>query len=139
MESHVKVFAILNVAWGGLGVLTGLGMLFFFGVLGSVAGVAGLSDREPDALAAMSLMALVGAFLFVLLIVLSLPSLLAGIGLLQLRTWGRVLGIVVSIIDLMHFPFGTALGVYGLWVLLQPESEVLFNGGGRPASQPARV
>ncbi|HSR67726.1 MAG TPA: hypothetical protein VLU25_07280 [Acidobacteriota bacterium] len=138
METHVKVFAVLNVLWGGIGVLTAFGLLFFFGLLGGVAGVAGLSEQEPDALAGMTVMALVGAFLFILLGVLSLPSLLAGIGLLQFRTWGRVLGIVVSIIDLMHFPFGTALGIYGLWVLLQPESEVLFNGG-RPVSQPARV
>jgi hypothetical protein len=58
---------------------------------------------------------------------LSLPGLIAGIGLVKFRPWARILGIVISALDLLSVPFGTALGVYGLWVLLSTETEALFR------------
>jgi hypothetical protein len=38
-----------------------------------------------------------------------------------------MLTIVLSAIELLHVPFGTALGIYGLWVLLSPPTEELFR------------
>jgi hypothetical protein len=38
-----------------------------------------------------------------------------------------VVTIILSVIHLFSVPFGTALGVCGLWVLLQPETEPLFR------------
>ena len=42
---------------------------------------------------------------------------LTGFALLTRQPWGRVLAIVFSIFALFHFPLGTALGIYTLWVL----------------------
>ena len=42
-------------------------------------------------------------------------------GLFQRQPWARMLGIIVGVISLIRIPFGTALGIYTLWVLL-PES-----------------
>ena len=61
-----------------------------------------------------------------MVVVLSLPGIIAGIGLLKLQPWARILAIVISALDLLNVPIGTALGVYGLWVLLQAETERLF-------------
>jgi hypothetical protein len=33
---------------------------------------------------------------------------------------------ILAVIDLLNIPIGTAVGVYSLWVLLQPETEKLF-------------
>ena len=55
------------------------------------------------------------------------PSLIAGVGLLYFKPWARVLTIILSVIHLFSVPFGTALGIYGLWVLLQRETEPLFR------------
>lgn len=41
--------------------------------------------------------------------------------LFQRESWARVLGIVIGCLALLRFPFGTALGIYTLWVLL-PET-----------------
>ena len=41
----------------------------------------------------------------------------AGVGLLQHKSWGRVLAIIMSIVMLFKFPIGTAIGIYALWVL----------------------
>lgn len=43
--------------------------------------------------------------------------LLVGYSLLTRRPWGRVLAIVFAILSLIKIPFGTALGIYTLWVL----------------------
>src|SRR5262249_39518931 len=45
----------------------------------------------------------------------------AGWGLLQREPWARMLNLVLSFVSLLNPPFGTALGIYTLWVLL-PES-----------------
>ena len=71
---------------------------------------------------------LLGAGLTLLFLILGAPSIIAGVGLLGYKTWGRTLAIVISALHLLSVPFGTALGIYGLWVLLKPESEALFRG-----------
>lgn len=43
--------------------------------------------------------------------------LLTGYALLTRRTWGRVLAIVAGVLSLIAIPFGTAMGIYTLWVL----------------------
>jgi hypothetical protein len=50
-------------------------------------------------------------------VVLGLAGLLVGYGLLARQGWGRVLAIVFGILSLIRIPFGTALGIYTLWVL----------------------
>jgi hypothetical protein len=45
------------------------------------------------------------------------------------------LTIILSALHLFNVPFGTALGVYGFWVLLSPETEALFRGGPMAAAQ----
>jgi hypothetical protein len=57
---------------------------------------------------------------------LSLPGLVVGIGLTKFRRWARLGGVVLSALNLLNFPLGSALGAYGLWVLLSKESEPLF-------------
>ncbi|HTT21607.1 MAG TPA: zinc ribbon domain-containing protein [Candidatus Sulfotelmatobacter sp.] len=48
---------------------------------------------------------------------------LAGWGLLQHEKWARILALVLAFVALFNVPFGTAFGVYTMWVLLPAESE----------------
>ena len=50
-----------------------------------------------------------------------------GWGLLQREPWARMLTIVLALLALFHVPFGTALGVYTLWVLLPAESDAEYH------------
>lgn len=53
---------------------------------------------------------------------------LAGWGLLQREPWGRVLVLVLAFVSLFtNIPFGTALGVYTMWVLLPGDSEEEYD------------
>ena len=58
--------------------------------------------------------------------ILGISALLAGLlalGLLQREGWARIYGIVLAILSLLSIPFGTALGIYTLWVLLPAPAE----------------
>jgi hypothetical protein len=54
-------------------------------------------------------------------------GLIAGWGLLERYTWARMLAIVLAILSLFHVPFGTAVGIYTLWVLLPATSEAEYQ------------
>ena len=55
-------------------------------------------------------------------------GLAAGWGLLERQPWARILALVLAFLNLLDLPFGTALGVYTLWVLLPAESEREYLG-----------
>jgi len=57
----------------------------------------------------------------------ALLSLVTGISLLMRKSWGRVLAIVVAILSLIKIPFGTALGIYTLWVLMPSASAIEYD------------
>jgi uncharacterized membrane protein (DUF2068 family) len=54
-------------------------------------------------------------------------GLIAGWGLYERRSWARMLAIVLAFLNLLHPPFGTAIGVYTLWVLLPAASEAEYQ------------
>jgi len=54
-----------------------------------------------------------------------------GWGLLQREPWARMLTIVLAFLALFHVPFGTAVGVYTLWVLLPAESDAEYHAEAR--------
>ena len=53
---------------------------------------------------------------------------IAGWGLLQREPWARVIALVLAFISLFNIPFGTAIGVYTMWVLLPSESQQQYDG-----------
>ena len=46
---------------------------------------------------------------------------------MKFQSWARIGGLILSALNLLNFPFGTALGFYGLWVLLNKETEAAFT------------
>ncbi len=65
-------------------------------------------------------------FLPIAIAAFSIPGLIAGVGLIKCRPWARILGIVMSILNLFTFPHGTAIGVYSMIVLFDQEAVQLF-------------
>ena len=129
MQTHVKVLAILLIVFGAFYVVGGL---FLLVLAGGAAGIVGISG-DPEALAAIPFIGLLGSFLMVFLLALGVPKLIAGIGLLKYQSWARILTIVLCALSLINFPVGTAIGAYGLWVMLKDETEALFKRTGAPA------
>jgi hypothetical protein len=123
MAQHVKILGVLHIVFGGLGVLGAVTALLIFGGVSALVA----ADHSSDSLMAIPILGVVGGFVFIVVMALSLPGLIIGIGLLQFRPWARVGGIVLSAFDLLGFPFHTALGIYGLWVLLNRQTEQMFG------------
>jgi hypothetical protein len=129
VETHVRILATIRIVFGILGLIAAMVVFLIFGGVAAIVGAAGAS-HDSDALIAIPILGIIGTAIVLLIVILSVPSLIAGIGLLNFRPWARILTLIISAIDLLNVPIGTAIGVYGLWALLSPESERLFR---RPA------
>lgn len=117
MATHIKVLGWLHLIFGVFGLFTAL----------AVFGGTMLGSMFAGSISGMVGMGLLGSFAAVFVALLAIPGLVAGYGLLKLRPWARILTIVLAIFELIHFPFGTALGVYALWVLLSSEGAAQFR------------
>ncbi len=112
-QDHNKVLGIMHLIYGGFFALMTVLMLFLFVIMGiSLSGIS----QDPNAPPVGFIVAIMG-FVVVLYGLLSIPSLIAGYGMLKRRSWARVAGIVASVLSAISFPFGTALCVYSLWFL----------------------
>lgn len=125
MQTHVKVVAVGFIVVSALGVLAALALMLVFG---GTAGIVGASAEETEAAVALPVIGLTGTVLTLFLLAVSLPGLITGFGLLARKPWARILGIVLCAINLINIPIGTILGAYGLWVLLNKDTERLFSG-----------
>lgn len=123
MAQHVKILGILHIVFGGLGVFGAIVVLMVFGGVSALVA----SNHDADSLTAIPILGAIGGIVFIVIMCISLPGLIIGIGLLQFRPWARIGGIVLSAVDLIGFPLHTALGIYGFWVLLNRETEQMFG------------
>jgi len=124
MQTHIKVLGVVYLAFGGCMLLAAL---FLALAMGGAASIVGATAEPHDAAIAIPILGIAGTALVTFLGLFAVPSLVTGYGLLTFKPWSRVVGIVLSAISLIHIPLGTLVGIYGLWVLLNKETERLFN------------
>ena len=117
VQEHVRLLAILWFAMSAISLIGGFVLLV----------VANTIFLHPQNFGAPEVPT---AFLHPFLTVIAIFELgktavgfIAAWGLLQRQPWARVLTLVLGFISLIHPPFGTALGIYTLWVLLPSTSE----------------
>jgi hypothetical protein len=121
METHVRILGFLNLAWGLMGMVAMVVILVLF--LGGFALLGSTTHGGPPFWLAGG----IGTLFALVIIVSCLPSMLAGYGLLKQKQWGRVLALVIGVLELAAFPFGTALGAYSLYVLLHRDCDHIFG------------
>lgn len=120
MKTHVTAVAVFQIGLSILGLLIAFIVLagtFLPGLI--VLGVDG--DPEP-----ISILVPIGCTVASFIIIFSLPGLVGGIGLMNYRPWARILVLILAVLGLFNFPFGTFVGIYTLWVLLNEETAELF-------------
>ena len=133
MELQVKVLAAFHIILGVLGLMGSLMILLLFG--GAAGIISMTAGDDPNAILAVPIVGLIGGMIVMVMLTLSIPGIIAGIGLLKRRLWARIFTIVLSVLNLINIPFGTILGIYGLWVLLSEETAQLF-GAPPPGAAP---
>lgn len=117
MEKHINVVAALQI---GLSIFTLLLVVLSYTIFHLIGGFI----DEPEGQMVFSIIADVIA---VFLIFVSIPGLIAGFGLYRRKEWARILTLVISVIALFNFPFGTAIGIYSIWAMIQPETVAAFS------------
>ena len=127
MRVHIDVVGWLTILWGVLGILTGLALVILAG--GTVAAAAELQTGRTIA-PAVWLLVLSG----VTLTMGGLAMWLTGRALVRRVSRGRLAALLLAIPNLLIIPFGTALGVYTIWALLNDDARRAF---GRPPRSPA--
>lgn len=118
MEKHINIVAALQI---GLSIFSLLIALLIFTVLKLVGGFV-------DDANATTILSIIADVLAILFIITSIPGILAGMGLYKRKEWARILTLIVSVIEIFNFPFGTAIGIYSIWALIQPETIAEFGG-----------
>jgi hypothetical protein len=117
MDKHVTILGVLYI---GLNIPLIIAAVIVFIVLAG----SGLLSGDVNGIAFMTGLATV---IFYFLIILAIPSILGGIGLLKRKKWARILVLILGCLNLPSIPFGTALGIYTLWVLIKDETVALFE------------
>lgn len=112
LTQHLQILGIIWIVLCVLRLIPGLGILFF--------GRLGLPFIPlPARTFVIPILGAVGIFL----VVTAVAGIVAGWGLLDRRPWARMLAIVLGCAALIDIPFGTALGIYTLWVLASAGAE----------------
>ncbi len=117
VEKHIRILAILWLVVSIFGLIPGLWI--FLGSRMAMHFMPFFHFGFPFRAFIWPLAGVIGS----LFLVSAVLGLLAGWGLLNYRPWARMLTMFLGAIGLIRFPFGTALGIYTLWVLLPADSE----------------
>ncbi len=120
---RVKALAVVWFLYAGFSLLVGIAGLafakaFHFGRFGPWMG----GPMQP-----MGLGPLILRFAWAILAVRSVLAVVAGWGLVERAQWGRIVAIVAAFLNLIKFPFGTALGIWTLVVLLGYRNASLYD------------
>lgn len=118
MEKHVNLIGIL---WIALGALTFFGGLVTFWILFGISFIPDMGHEAPVILRSIG----VGVAIF--LLILSIPKIIAGIGLMKKQEWGRILTLIVAFLCVLNFPLGTALAIYSFVILIKEETIQFFK------------
>ncbi len=113
MENHKRVLGILYIVSG---VLQALGMLLISIFISAfLPFVLDQAQTETHWIVEW-LVPLVTIICTTIIVLLSIPSIIGGISLLNGKSWALTLLLVLGCFKLFSFPFGTALGIYTIWV-----------------------
>ena len=120
MTSHVKLLGILQIAWGGIGLLLGVSTLML--AVGAVAiGMTSVGREIPAGVTAVAF-----GLCAAVLLVAGAGNAWAGSAIQRRYAPGRLAALGLAVPNLFVLPFGTALGIYAMWVLLHDESRRMF-------------
>jgi len=127
MKSHVNLLGILQLTWGGMGLLLGASLLLLAG------GAAAIAWAAPAGPLTAGFTAVLFAVFAAALALAGWANLWVGQALRRHRSPGRTGALMLAVVNLFVLPFGTALAIYTFWVLLHNDARALFINNGNAA------
>jgi hypothetical protein len=126
VKRHVDFLSTLYLAWGALFAMVALAGFALAGGAAAIAASAGPVRVASEMAARLT------AFTFVLLSLIALVwsglHLWIGRALRSHKPSARLLALGLAVGNLILLPFGSALGFYACWVLLDDEGRRIFEG-----------
>ena len=123
MPAHVDLIGLLFIVWGVLTALIGVSTLMLG--IGAVALLASASRSGGGEMAA-GLTAVAFTALAIIAMIWGVAHVMVGVPLRRHRPSARLIALMLGSVDLVLVPYGTALGIYAMWVLLHEDSKKLF-------------
>jgi len=131
LESYAGKVRALSLVWllyAALSLLMGLaGLSFAHAFFNNHFGNWGHSPWSDGNGPPMWLGPTIFHIIWVAVVFRSALALIAGWGLHERSQWGRIVAIVAAVLSLLKFPFGTALGIWTLVVLLGYRNTTLYE------------
>jgi hypothetical protein len=125
MLRHIDLLARLHKIWGALALVAGVSIL-----IQAIGAFAVILTAEPGSPAA----GLGAGFTTTVFFLFAFAALAwggvhihNGTGLRGRKAWARPVALVLSVLNLFFLPFGTALAIYAIWVLLSDETRRTFD------------
>ena len=125
MRKHVDLVGLLFMLWGGTTLLLSASLLTT-GIAATAIGAAAPPAAGDGRLAA-GVVASAFFALAALGFIFGAVHVWIGTRLRRFRDWARAFAVVLAVVDLVLIPFGTGLGIYALWALLNEQSRTLFE------------
>src|SRR5262245_34655941 len=123
--SRVDLVGILFIVWGILTMLIGVSTLAL--AVGAIALIASASRQAGEVQVAAGLTAAAFTTLAVIALVWGGAHMFVGLHLRRLDARARLAALMLGSMDLILLPYGTALGIYTLWILLHEQGKRLFE------------
>jgi zinc-ribbon domain len=118
LERHLRVLGILWIVMGVLWIIPSLVLM-------------GLSHAPHimigDEIFTRPFMPHVLFSLGSVFLLVAAGGIMVGWGLMNHERWARITAIIIGILAILHPPFGTALGIYTLWILLPAEAAAEYE------------
>lgn len=118
LDSHKKILGILYIISAAL---TILGMLLLNAILSLIFSFAFEEMNEEERRIVELVMSIVQYLPFFIIVFISAPTMIAGIGLLMRQSWATVLAMIMGCLKLFSFPIGTVLGIYAIWIFSEDQ------------------
>ncbi len=124
---HVQTLGILWCIFGAYRALAGMVVMLFLMGVSTPAFMGGMGSRGMSFLPFAPVMGGLAAVAGVFILLSSCLAFFTGYALLARKPWGRTIAIVAAILALIKIFFGTALGIYTLWVLAPTASGMEYD------------
>lgn len=117
MDKHFRILGYLFAAWAAVNIL----LMLTVAIAPETLGARVMTGQR-------TILAIVAG------LIIAVFYGAAGLSLLARKDWARTLTIAASVVTLFSFPFGTALGIYGLWAMLSSKGREEYASYSRTPS-----
>ena len=122
VQNHIHLLGVLWLALSAINAVGGVILIIVANTLLAHLNQLGAPPEVPR-----GFLTVLVTSLGIIVLAKSVCGFFAGWGLMQREPWARVLALVLAFLSLFNVPFGTAVGVYTLWVLLPGQSQEEYD------------